>query len=134
MHLGVASTRLLVNCTKALSVTRRAVDSLCRKAYSDRGPDARFRLHGQAAAMQLSKRFADGQPKAGALVIARKGGVHLRERSHALVEVRDTQGKYAEAEPLYQRALAISEKTLGPEHPQVATSLNNLALLYQSGR
>ncbi len=40
------------------------------------------------------------------------------------------QGKYTEAEPLYQRALAIWEKALGPEHPNVATSLNNLASLY----
>ncbi len=30
------------------------------------------------------------------------------------------QGKYAEAEPFYKRALAISEKALGPEHPDVA--------------
>ena len=29
--------------------------------------------------------------------------------------------------PLYERALAISEKALGPDHPHVATSLNNLA-------
>ena len=34
--------------------------------------------------------------------------------------------------PLYERALAISEKALGPEHPDVATSLNNLALLYSN--
>jgi CHAT domain-containing protein/Tfp pilus assembly protein PilF len=34
------------------------------------------------------------------------------------------------AEPLYQRALAIREKSLGPEHRDVAQSLNNLALLY----
>ena len=42
------------------------------------------------------------------------------------------QGKYAEAEPLYQRSLAIREKALGPEHPDVAQSLNNLALLYKA--
>ncbi len=30
----------------------------------------------------------------------------------------------------YKRALAIREKALGPDHPNVATSLNNLALLY----
>jgi CHAT domain-containing protein len=40
------------------------------------------------------------------------------------------QGKYAEAEPLYQRALRIREKALGLEHPDVAISLNNLAALY----
>jgi CHAT domain-containing protein/Tfp pilus assembly protein PilF len=42
-----------------------------------------------------------------------------------------TQGRYAEAEPLYKRALAIHEKALGPDHPDVANSLGNLALLYQ---
>ena len=34
------------------------------------------------------------------------------------------------AEPLFERALAIWETALGPEHPDVATSLNNLAMLY----
>jgi tetratricopeptide (TPR) repeat protein len=36
-------------------------------------------------------------------------------------------GKYAEAEPLYKRALAIDEKALGPDHPTVATIAGNLA-------
>jgi hypothetical protein len=38
-------------------------------------------------------------------------------------------GNYSQAEPLYQRALAIYEKMLGKEHPSVAQSLNNLAEL-----
>jgi len=42
-----------------------------------------------------------------------------------------SQGKYAEAEPLYKRALDI-EKLLGKDHPSFATTLNNLAALYQS--
>ena len=42
------------------------------------------------------------------------------------------QGRYADAEPLYRRALAIQEKALGPDHPDVATSLNNLAELYRA--
>jgi CHAT domain-containing protein len=42
------------------------------------------------------------------------------------------RGAYAKAEPLLARALDISEKALGPNHPDVATSLNNLALLYQA--
>ncbi len=41
----------------------------------------------------------------------------------------EAQGKYAEAEPLYGRALAILEKTLGPDHPNVAQSLENYAAL-----
>ena len=32
----------------------------------------------------------------------------------------------------YQRSLAIQEKVLGPNHRDVATSLNNLALLHQT--
>lgn len=40
------------------------------------------------------------------------------------------QGKFAEAEPLFKRALAIREKALGPEHPQVAQSLKYLSRLY----
>jgi tetratricopeptide (TPR) repeat protein len=40
-------------------------------------------------------------------------------------------GEYARAEPLYRRALAIDEKTLGPDHPTVATVLSNLAALLQ---
>ena len=36
---------------------------------------------------------------------------------------------YAQARPLYERALAIREKALGPEHTITANSLNGLGLL-----
>ena len=39
---------------------------------------------------------------------------------------------YSAARPLFERALAIYEKVLGPEHPDTATSLNNLAVLLQA--
>ncbi len=42
------------------------------------------------------------------------------------------EGKYKEAIPLAKRVLAIREKILGKDHSSVATSLNNLALLYDS--
>jgi tetratricopeptide (TPR) repeat protein len=32
---------------------------------------------------------------------------------------------------MYMRSLNINEKALGPEHPDVAMSLNNLAYIYQ---
>jgi CHAT domain-containing protein/Tfp pilus assembly protein PilF len=44
------------------------------------------------------------------------------------------QGNYAEAEPLFQRALQISEQSLGSTHPAVATLLNNLAMVYLDQR
>ncbi len=48
-----------------------------------------------------------------------------------LASLYHTQGQYATAEPLYQRALAIREQALGPNHPAVATILENLAMLYR---
>ena len=47
-----------------------------------------------------------------------------------LAQVYHAQGKYEEAEPLYQRSLAINEKALGKDHSVVAGDLNNLAQLY----
>ena len=41
------------------------------------------------------------------------------------------QGRYSEAIPLAQRALTFRETALGPDHPDVALSLNNLAELYR---
>jgi len=42
------------------------------------------------------------------------------------------QGQYEKAIPLAQEVLRLREHALGPDHPKVATSLNNLAFLYQS--
>jgi tetratricopeptide (TPR) repeat protein len=41
-------------------------------------------------------------------------------------------GDYSNAEPRLQRALATRQQVLGPDHPDVATSLNNLAELYRT--
>ncbi len=57
--------------------------------------------------------------------------IRLATTLNVLANVYLIQGKYAEAEPLYKRALAIREKALGPEHLVVAQSLNNLAELYR---
>jgi tetratricopeptide (TPR) repeat protein/CHAT domain-containing protein len=42
------------------------------------------------------------------------------------------QGKYTEAIELAKRSLAIRERELGPGHPDIGTSLNNLAELYRA--
>ena len=46
-----------------------------------------------------------------------------------LASLYKDQGRYADAEPLNMRALAIYKKALGPDHPKFATALNNLASL-----
>lgn len=48
-----------------------------------------------------------------------------------LAVLYNTQGDYAKAEPLFKRSLVITEKAFGPEHPDVATILENLAGLYR---
>ena len=40
------------------------------------------------------------------------------------------QGKYTDAQPLLERALAIDEKTLGINHASTLTDLNNLVTVY----
>ena len=49
-----------------------------------------------------------------------------------LASLYQAQGDYARAEPLYRRSLAIWEKALGPEHPDVATIRENLETLYRA--
>lgn len=38
------------------------------------------------------------------------------------------QGNFAEATPLFERSVYIKQKVFGPEHADVASSLNNLAM------
>jgi len=42
------------------------------------------------------------------------------------------QGRYDRAVVVAKKALQIAEQTVGPNHPSMATSLNNLATLYYS--
>ena len=45
------------------------------------------------------------------------------------------QGRYAEVETLFKRAVAVCEEKLGPVHLYAAATQNNLAILYhQQGR
>lgn len=43
-----------------------------------------------------------------------------------------TLGRYADAEPVYERALAVTEASLGPDDPTLAMVLENYALLLRS--
>jgi tetratricopeptide (TPR) repeat protein len=46
-----------------------------------------------------------------------------------LASLLGATSRFAEAEPLYRRAIAIDEKSFGLEHPRVAITLSNFALL-----
>jgi len=49
-----------------------------------------------------------------------------------IIALGHAKGNSAEAEQLYRRALAIKSTLLGPDHPDVAVTLNNLAILSKS--
>ena len=72
-----------------------------------------------AAAVTAAERFGDDD-------------LRLARSLNNLAAAYAAQGKYAEAEPLYQRALAILEKVLGPDHPDVAAVLSNYADLLRA--
>jgi len=57
-------------------------------------------------------------------------GLRLPESLDALVGVYSNQGKYAQAEPLAIRLVAAREKTLGKEHPVIASLLDSLGQIY----
>jgi tetratricopeptide (TPR) repeat protein len=49
---------------------------------------------------------------------------------HNLASLYWAQGRYREAEPLFQRALAIRERVLGPDHPDIFVTRTMLLLIY----
>lgn len=52
----------------------------------------------------------------------------LNQQVNQLIE----QGKYQEAAPIAERALAVAKRTRGAEHPETAQALNNLGLLFRN--
>jgi tetratricopeptide (TPR) repeat protein len=62
-----------------------------------------------------------GMQFAEAARLLNQAGYYLNERA-----------EYAEAATLFRWALEIREEALEPEHPDIATSLNNLAVMYRA--
>jgi tetratricopeptide (TPR) repeat protein len=71
------------------------------------------------AASRLIEEFGLQSQEAGRLL--NQAGYYLKAR-----------GQFGLAEPLYRQAMAIRRQCLGEQHPDFATSLNNLAALYRS--
>lgn len=69
-----------------------------------------------------------------AVAAAQQGGYEIPARLrtlHNLVIQYASQGRYEVAVPLCKQALEDLEKTSGHDHPDVATMLNILALVYR---
>jgi len=78
-------------------------------------------LRAQAKYNEAEKSYLDAVHEA-----EKWGDPRLGKALNFLASVYFDQGRYAEAEPLLQRSIVILEKTLGPDHPDVATTLKEL--------
>ena len=122
----------------ALRKTRWMIAALlCLVVWPGHGfaQDARWQSHMDAAVeAYVEGDYADARERFEAAVKAAEAfgseDPRLATSLNGLAEVYRTQGRYAEAEPLHERALAIREKALRPDHPAIIQSLNNLAGVY----
>src|SRR4051812_43643312 len=72
------------------------------------------------------------QGKSGATASASEAELNEVKRLNGEAAALYAAAKYDAAIALVLRSLAILEKALGHDHPDVAASLNNLAVLYES--
>jgi tetratricopeptide (TPR) repeat protein len=80
--------------------------------------------HWQAAD---SARQVETLRQAAALPAPKRAALAQAPGTNAKAEELYQRGKYAEAEPLFRKALAVREEVLGPRHPDTAQSYDNLA-------
>jgi tetratricopeptide (TPR) repeat protein len=62
---------------------------------------------------------------------AQGAGIEWETLNQEVMELYRT-GQYGRAVKVAEAALKVAEKNVGPDHPAVATSLNNLAELYRA--
>ena len=142
--LEMNSALALLSCCLSISYTRnRLLAALALVGGTVLGtvylPDqgatwSVYQVNGRRAYLQAD--FAEAAVQYEAAVKEAEGfgpqDRRLATSLNNLVGVHSAEGKYADAEPLLERALAINEKALGAGHPRVAQTLNNLALLYEA--
>ncbi|HEY6342498.1 MAG TPA: tetratricopeptide repeat protein [Bryobacteraceae bacterium] len=115
-------------------VVKDGMDAAARRSWSDRAVEA------------LDSAFPSGEfgtwpqcerllPHAKLmLALVEEHGIESAAASRLLNEAACyllDRAQYREAEPLYQKSLAIAEKVFGPDYPETASRLNNLAELYR---
>ena len=104
--------------------------ALCARAAWDprRGPLPRMRRAGLAESRGGS--MLRRQPGAVLRVPHGQGAAQIAEGLSNLAIMYNQQGEYGKAQPLYERALGIWEAAYGPNHPDVAHTLTDLAVLH----
>lgn len=100
-----------------------------------RRADADITSHGEAGDGDEDSRDAEVRLRADLATDEEIVGVDSYEvaaKSHELANVLAARGEFAEAVTLYERALTIKRRVLGGHHPDVVTTLHNLALLHEA--
>jgi CHAT domain-containing protein/tetratricopeptide (TPR) repeat protein len=122
----------LGNFDKALTMVRRAL-SILELGAERESYDTAVALSALADMYIRLNKYREAEPlleRALAIQTRLGSGESLNDKSvlTTLASVRQHLGKPESALPLLQRALAISEKWKGPDHPDTAAVLNDLAL------
>jgi CHAT domain-containing protein/tetratricopeptide (TPR) repeat protein len=109
-----------------LPMTSNSLGLFCRK----------LAINLLAAAALVSAQPGYAVPARGAQADVNQSSINESEVK-AMVEQAEklrSEGKYSEAATIWRQLLAISENAFGPDHPEVATSLSNLASLLSEQR
>ncbi|MEK0083272.1 tetratricopeptide repeat protein [Benzoatithermus flavus] len=119
----------------ALPYFESALD-LAKSRYGADSPAIAPELNNLAEVYRLTGRLGEAEKLyKRAIELDERGGGEgsgLATSLNNLALVYRAQKKYDEAEKLYNRSLGLLEKSLGPNHPDVARALNNLAVLYRT--
>ncbi|MHB0771943.1 CHAT domain-containing tetratricopeptide repeat protein [Bradyrhizobium sp. 5.13L] len=118
--------RLMLIAAVALAIAALPTSGLAQKGLAAES----VRIN----ALVSAGRYSEALPLAQAMVASLEKSDNGRELSAALNnlgQVHAGQGRDHLAEPIYKRAIALMEKSLGLDTGLIAPELNNLAALYQ---
>ena len=101
-------------------------ESLLQKALDTSAPPARADIADRLAALMRLKGDFDQAERFARQALTSQS---TPDRLRALAVTLEANGGWGEAEDLHRKALALQESRLGPDHPDVALSLNSIALL-----
>ena len=104
--------------------TKRWLSAAASKAELGALKDTQLRYAEAATYYRQAAEWVESLPKGSAGILA----TYLNHWAESSMQA----GDYRSAEPPFRRALALQEQGLGPEHRDVAISLNNLAALYRA--
>ncbi|MEI7590291.1 MAG: CHAT domain-containing tetratricopeptide repeat protein [Deltaproteobacteria bacterium] len=127
-------TEIIGNFSEVEPLLKRAL-AINEKSLGPGHLDVAINLNNLATLYQTIGNFAEAEPLLKRALAIREtlGPDHLDCLVlHNSAILYEAMGNFAEAEPLFKRSLAINEKSLGPDHPDVAKGLNNLAVLYKA--